>query len=400
MDNKSYILSETISVRNYKERSAAVVINLYYMDSLDKYIKYIDVIPSHIHIYIFSSSADILKYMEGYFNGRDNIFVRKKENRGRDVSALLVAFREQLLKYDYLCFLHDKKEKNEFMKDDIELWIKDLWDNMIKSSEYISNILDLLDKENIGLLVPPKPMGYYVDTWYTDPWKQSFEVTLNLAQKLKIRNKVNWDDADMVTIGTVFWCKTKALGKLFEYGWKYTDFPEEPMPNDATVSHAIERILGYVAVDAGYEVGTVMCSGYASDLIEMSQTKLKDTYDWLWKNEGIKNSYQLKMFDEEKKSVDRMFAECDRVFLYGAGHFAKAYLERLSIWGYKPYAFVVSDGRRECDTYWGYKVYELREIGSDGNFGFILCTNPDLQQELADYLETREYFNYCKATVV
>lgn len=31
------------------------------------------------------------------------------QNRGRDVSALLVATKKFIMNYDYVCFMHDKK---------------------------------------------------------------------------------------------------------------------------------------------------------------------------------------------------------------------------------------------------------------------------------------------------
>jgi rhamnosyltransferase len=286
------------------------------------------------------------------------------------------------------------------MRSDLNLWNRNLWDNMVKSDEYICNVINLLNEGNIGLLVPPKPIGEYMDFWYTNPWNDNFEVTLSLAEKIGLECEVKYDDWDMVTLGTVFWCRTKALRKLFDYNWEYTDFPGEPMPDDGTISHAIERILGFVSVDAGYEVGTVMCSEYASDLNEMIQSKMQSTYKWLWHRVGIKNSFQLDRFDDEKATVDNMFSEFDRIYLYGAGHYGQIYLDRLSKWGYKPYGFVVSDGLRDSDIYLGYRVYELHEITQTDNTGIIICTNPELQEKLANYLRDRHIYNYYKAVVI
>ena len=56
-----------------------------------------------------------------------------------------------------------------------------------------------------------------------------------------------------MAVGTVYWSRVDALRKLFEYEWKYEDFDMEPLAEDGTLSHAIERILEFVARDAGYE---------------------------------------------------------------------------------------------------------------------------------------------------
>ena len=47
------------------------------------------------------------------------------------------------------------------------------------------------------------------------------------------------------------------------------------MPDDGTISHALERIFGFAAVDAGYKVKTIMNAQYASKLITILQEKLQ-----------------------------------------------------------------------------------------------------------------------------
>lgn len=49
---------------------------------------------------------------------------------------------------------------------------------------------------------------------------------------------------------------------------------DEPLPYDGTISHAIERIVGFVALDAGYKVGTIMNCQYAAKLNGIMQQKL------------------------------------------------------------------------------------------------------------------------------
>lgn len=54
------------------------------------------------------------------------------------MSALLVTFREIAMQYQYFCFIHDKRANFAYLQDDVEFWIKNLWDNMLKTKEYIS----------------------------------------------------------------------------------------------------------------------------------------------------------------------------------------------------------------------------------------------------------------------
>ena len=63
--------------------------------------------------------------------------------------------------------------------------------------------------------------------------------------------------------GSVFWFRPKALEPLFAHGWQHSDFPPEPLPQDGTISHAIERIYPFVAQSAGYYPAVVMSKNYA-----------------------------------------------------------------------------------------------------------------------------------------
>ena len=69
-------------------------------------------------------------------------------------------------------------------------------------------------------------------------------------ERLKLR--VPFDRNLMAPFGTMFWARTDALADLLGYKWKYEDFPEEPMPPDHTVSHAIERVFCLCVQNRGY----------------------------------------------------------------------------------------------------------------------------------------------------
>ena len=65
--------------------TAAVIIFLYYDEQIHEYDWYIQNIPEDIDIYIISSKESILQEF------RSSRYIKvKKENRGRDISALLV----------------------------------------------------------------------------------------------------------------------------------------------------------------------------------------------------------------------------------------------------------------------------------------------------------------------
>ena len=53
--------------------------------------------------------------------------------------------------------------------------------------------------------------------------------------------------------GTMFWYRPEALKPLFDLNLTEQDFPEEPLPVDGTIAHAIERLPVYIAWSQGYD---------------------------------------------------------------------------------------------------------------------------------------------------
>ena len=104
----------------------AIFVNLYYTDTVKQCMNYLNRIPNDIHIYVYSSNKDVLIKAKN-LRTRPNILYHLKENRGRDISALLISARETLFQYEYICFLHDKKANADYLKDDVDIWIDNLW---------------------------------------------------------------------------------------------------------------------------------------------------------------------------------------------------------------------------------------------------------------------------------
>lgn len=370
----------------------AIVVNLYYKDSIDSYMNYINEIPEEIDVYIISSKDIVLDRVD--IVKKRSVYLIKKENRGRDISAFLVAFREYYFNYVYICFLHDKKTNHDRWKKDADIWIENLWENMVDSAEYIKNILQLFEEhENIGLLVPPEPIGEYYYAWYGDAWNSNFTQTVELANKLELNCDIS-RARNPITLGTVFWAKTDCLKKLIQNEWKYEDFDKEPLPLDGTISHAIERIIGYVAQDAGYDVATVMNHQYAEWMMLFVQDNMKKMHSLMKERLGIYNIHQLTLYEEQEKRIQNFCKKNSNVYIYGAGIYGKLLLTILKNLGYCPQGFVVGNNRRKEGYIERIAVYELNEILSDKEYGIIIAVDFNLQDEVENYLEKNKITNY------
>lgn len=370
----------------------AIAINLYYEDSIQIYMNYINNIPEKIDVYVISSKEIVLNEADN--KKKRSIFLIKKENRGRDVSAFLVTFGTYYFKYRYVCFLHDKKANHDRWRKDTDIWIKNLWGNMIDSAEYIKNILQLFEEhQTIGLLVPPEPIGEYYNAWYGDTWYGNFENVNKLAENLDLKCNISLEK-DCITLGMVFWTKTDCLKKLMQHKWKYEDFDKEPLPIDGTISHAIERIIGYVAQDAGYDVATVMNDDYAEWMTQFMQDKMRKTFSLMNSQLGIYNIHQLLIYEEQQKRIQDFCKKNLMFYIYGAGTYGKLLLSIVKKLGYCPQGFIVGNGKRKDIYVETTKVYELNEILDDKEYGIIIAADYSLQDEIEAYLEENKITNY------
>ncbi|MDE6054128.1 MAG: rhamnan synthesis F family protein [Lachnospiraceae bacterium] len=378
-----HILSDTI-----------IAVNLYYEDTLERYFAYLDNVPAAIDIYIISSNSLAWNKIDEYASGRKNVFFLKKENRGRDISALLVTVRERVLTKRFMCFIHDKKSNHKYLKADTEYWIENLWSNTLNSEQYILNVLNLLQNSKTGVLTPPKPIGEYFDYWYAGSWGSDFEITNQLAEKLDLKCELDINKSP-ITLGTVFWCKVDALYKLFKYNWSYDNFPEEPLPADGTINHGIERILAYVAQDAGYSTEVIMCAQYSESLILKVQKQMQETYCILKENLKIENLQRLRELDRQREIVRAVFAEYNKVYLYGAGEEGKKAVDRIRMWGYMPEGFVVTDKKGLNQEFVkNLPVYDIKEIINDGNIGIIVTVGKKFCDEIVTVLREKDFNNY------
>ena len=369
--------------------SVIVVIHLHYKDTVNFYMDYIREIPKDIKILFTTSDPEMAAIIDQLIcNWRDNYQIILKENRGRDISAFLVACRREILKYEYCCFLHDKKEKSVVLQEDVEKWVRSLWENTVGSEIYIQNILKtLVSNPQLGILVPPTTLMPHFNMFYANAWYKNYDLAKKLAEDLGLR--CNLDSSKTpITIGTVFWAKTSALKKLLQREWHYDDFLPEPLPGDGTISHAIERILAYVAQDAGYDTGWIMTDHYASEEFEYIQETLQKAFPILEESFGVCNVAELDSFDRVNEKLIQFCDVHKKTYIYGKGYYGKRCLSRTRFLRKKVDAFLVTDpeGVTEFDEI---PVYEISEEYLSEESGVIIAVSHKKQAEILKIIQSK-----------
>lgn len=258
-----YVLPD-IGNAEVSKGEAVVIAHLVYDDMFEKYVRYLKNIPPEADIVITTNTPEKAESLEKLYAPLlgDRLTIRLVENRGRDMSALLVGCKDILMKYPILCFVHDKKSsQKEFASVGAE-FDRLNWENMLHSEGYIRNIISLFNEHKyLGLL---SPFGVNHGSYFyssADYWTVCYDVTCAIAERTGIRRPDR--QSSPLAIGTCFWCRTCAMSRLFENDFTYEDFPPEPADGDGTFSHASERILPYAAAENGYVTGWVYTAEYA-----------------------------------------------------------------------------------------------------------------------------------------
>ena len=267
-----YLPTDYLLDQNYdiKSKKVALIVFVFYKDQVDYVSSYIDHMTEESDIYIISGHQDTLDlYKKRYDSKKLNKYTMHyrltEENRGRDLSAYLVAAADLYVKYDYLCLMHDKKTSqlpDKLMSDEFCYYC---FENNLASSMYVKNIITTFEKnQNLGMLVPPTlNFGPF---FMVLSHEISSEDTKTQIQKLfkEFKITVPFDDHPVAPIGSMFWIRSKAFKTILSYKWKYSDFPKEPMPIDGTISHALERFFPISVQESGYYVGFLATQYFAS----------------------------------------------------------------------------------------------------------------------------------------
>lgn len=243
---------EKMSVTPQHSRTALILF-VYYEELVDYCMHYAQNMPEGSRIFIISAKESLLEaYREAWSKtvGKHQVEFRRMENRGRDVSAYLVAAADVYSSYDYVCCMHDKKSRHI---DALlgSCFSDHCFENNLATAGFVCNVIDLFERHpRLGMLVPPTlAFGRYYMTLGDEMGDNAQEV--QKAYRL-LNLSVPFDDEPVAAFGTMFWVRGKAFERMFSHQWEYGDFPAEPLPLDGSLLHGLERTYQLAVQEAGY----------------------------------------------------------------------------------------------------------------------------------------------------
>jgi lipopolysaccharide biosynthesis protein len=165
------------------------------------------------------------------------VLIRVVPNRGRDLGPLLTGFAAEVSAYDLIGHLHGKRTLQIDEGRLGDRWREFLWQHLVGDRH---------------------PMIFPADPNLSD-WDGNLEMATDLAKTMGIEGPLPpfFD----FPVGSMFWVRPDALRPLLELRLDWNDYPEEPVPADGTILHALERLLPFAARTAGYRFATTSVPG-------------------------------------------------------------------------------------------------------------------------------------------
>lgn len=400
-----FILPKKSRIGNAEDmfHETLIVIHLYYIEKIEQYINYIKNIPVTIDLFVTVSSKQTMNILDAELKKLNREYqIIIKSNRGRDISSLLVASKGKILKYKYFCFIHDKKEKTIDKKEDIDNWNYCLWENAVASPIYIENILyTFRTNKDVGILAPPSIITENLTYAYENTWAGNFDNAVDIVKKFELHCDIDENKMPII-MGTVFWAKVEAVYKLLKYDWKYEDFDEEPLAENGTLSHAIERVFPFFAQDAGYETGWVMTDEYAAQRIEYNSEVLEMSFEIMKRTQNIRHISQMRNYLLNISRIVKFCNKFSKIFIYGAGENGRRCFDVLKKWGIKADGFIVTNMLGNPDQLYNIKVTPLEELDIVESDGIIIAVQNQFINEIMEQLHNRNILdkNICDINMI
>ena len=229
-----------VSVENV---SIAVHWHLYYTEMINEFIGYLSNIPVQYDIYVsvpesLNEKAIQIELTKRLYRAK-NVVVERVPNRGRDIAPLIVQFGKRLKKYEIIAHIHTKKSSHN---NNLANWCQDIMTKLMgppeSSGGRVAHIITLL-QTSAKMIYPEGRTTYIQDR---SGWADNYPLAKHVLEKYTKLSILDFPTVEFPE-GAMFWARTECLQDLLALPLSYSDFPREPIPEDGTLAHALERLI-------------------------------------------------------------------------------------------------------------------------------------------------------------
>lgn len=225
----------------------AVLLHVYFPDLLQHILTQLRHLPLDYDLIITNSSGRDIS-VDGEFGRLRSHRVFVIPNRGRDIWPTIAIVNSGILD-PYLLVLKIHTKKSVWRADHAQLagdgarWLQSFIDQLLGDPGNVSDILSAFREDpTVGVVTAgDSVLG-------PDFWGDNQRNTKELARRMEMDVD---EDALRFPAGSVYWCRGIVLQGLRALALTEVDFEPEGGQVNATVAHAVERLIGIVTTEAG-----------------------------------------------------------------------------------------------------------------------------------------------------
>lgn len=232
-----------------KKQKIAVCFHIYYEDYIERFANTLVTFPTQADVFITIANEQFRTHALETFSkikSVNKIKIKTVPNRGRNFGPLLVEFSRELSKYDLFCHLHSKKSL--YSGREQTQWADYLSEYLLNDCSVVKRVLNAFSEN------PRLGVYYPITFWMMPSWVN--HVTMNKSHMREWQEKLSFESNDdflSYPAGGMFWARPRAILDILDKKYQYEDFPSEPLPNDGSALHALERIIGPICEKNGFQ---------------------------------------------------------------------------------------------------------------------------------------------------
>lgn len=231
------------------EFTIAVCLHVFYEDFIDYYAKCLKDFPTNVDVFVSIAKPEIEKLVDekiAILSTVNKVTTKVVPNHGRNFGPMLVEFAQDLQNYDLFCHLHSKKSLYSGRQQ--TQWADYLGEYLLNDKHVIKQVLNQFETDpTCGIYYPT---SFWMMPNWVNHWLKNKPFTSKMERDWGI--EIN-NDFLPYPAGGMFWARPTALKQLLDKKYSYEDFPGEPLPNDGSELHALERGLGLLAEKNGFK---------------------------------------------------------------------------------------------------------------------------------------------------
>ena len=254
--HKCVILEDEAPMIPFKGKTA-LHLHLHYSDLAFDFARRLTNTTSQMDIIVTTNSDKKRREIEYAFTNyrRGDVQVHLVPNRGRDMGPLLTSLKDVLRggAYDVIGHLHGKKSLTAYDEprstgDRSRDHVVDL---LIGDGRRTDHVLSLFNDPTTGLV--------FAEDRNAGGWTENLPLADRLAARM---TPVPLLPAyPYFPLSAMFWARAEALEPFWSLDIAMAELPPEPLPYDATILHAVERMLPAVCEAVGLRWCTVHTRG-------------------------------------------------------------------------------------------------------------------------------------------